>query len=73
MSTARSTARTRPAETAATFGALVTATAYAIGLSAEWIAVAGILAGLAPGAVTFIVANGGVREVAARLWRGARA
>lgn len=63
----------RPAESAATFGALVTALAYATGLSPEWIAVAGITAGLAPAAVTFVIANGGVREVAARLWRGHRA
>lgn len=62
--------RSRPAETAGGLGAVATAIALAVGLSTEWVGAIGITAGLVPAAVTYLVNHGGVRGVAASIWRG---
>ncbi len=61
-----------PAEYGGGFGALVTALGYAAGFSAGWIAVAGIAAGLAPAAVTYVVNHGGIKGVLSALWNGVK-
>lgn len=65
-----SIAKKRPAETSGTLGAAAVAVAYAAGCSADTIAAVGVVAGLVPTAVSFVVDNGGVRGVARRLWAG---
>lgn len=65
--------RTRPAETAGGLGAAATAVAALLGASTETVAAVGTLAGAVPAIVTAVVANGGVRGVARRVWFGRRA
>ena len=59
-----SVVRRKPAETGGTLGAAAVAVAYAAGCSADTIAAVGIVAGLVPVAVTWVVDHGGVRGVA---------
>lgn len=63
MTRATSMARRRPAETGGGLGSAAVAVAYAAGCSADTIAVVGIVAGLAPSAVSWVVDHGGVRGV----------
>lgn len=65
------TARQRPAETAGA-GATVVALVVAV-TERNTLAAVTALVGLVPAACTFVVENGGLREVLARLWRGYRA
>lgn len=64
------TPRKNPAETGGVLGSAATAIAVALHASEEWVAVSGIVAGLIPFAVTFIVSNGGVRGLCSKLYRG---
>lgn len=63
---------TRPAEKI-TLGA-ATATAITGAFAGNWeVVVTSLVIGVLPAAVTFVVNNGGIRGVAARLWRGYKA
>lgn len=53
----------RPAETGGGLGAAATFVAYAAGCSVETVAAVGVIAGLVPSVVSFVVDNGGVRGV----------
>lgn len=62
---------TRPAETAGAGAAVATLLALALGLrDPEIIAALIAIVGLVPAGVTLLVANGGVRGVVRKLWRG---
>lgn len=63
--------RNRPAETAGGLGAAATAVAALLGASTETVAAIGVVAGVLPGGVTWIVKNGGLRGLFWRFWRGA--
>lgn len=68
---ARHVARSRPAETAsASAGAVALAAAV---WSGNYQAAATALIGVLPIVVTFVVTHGGIKGVAATLWRGYRA
>lgn len=60
----------RPAEAAGGVGAAATAIALAFDASTAVVGAVGIVAGLVPAVVTWLVANGGVRGAVRRLWRG---
>jgi hypothetical protein len=60
----------RPAETAGGLGAVVTALAALLGASTETVAAVGVIAGVLPGGVTWVVSNGGVAGLWWRFWRG---
>lgn len=61
--TVKQRVQARPAETGGGLGAAATFTAYALGFSVETVAAVGVIAGLIPAAVSFVVDNGGVRGV----------
>lgn len=61
----------RPAESAGATGGIALIIARVAGVKDPDVLVAlGALVGLIPSAVTLLVANGGVRGVARKLWRG---
>jgi hypothetical protein len=61
----------RPAEKVSASGSLALLVGYAAGIrDAEALVAVGVVLGLVPAAVTLLVSSGGVRGVAARLWRG---
>lgn len=62
--------RKRPAEASGGLGSAATALAYAAGADTQTVAVVGIVAGLLPGAVSFVVDHGGLRGIARRLLNG---
>jgi hypothetical protein len=62
---------TRPAESGGIAGTIGLLIAYIFGVTdAQTVAIIGAGIGVIPTAVTFLVANGGVRGVAAKLWVG---
>jgi hypothetical protein len=62
----------RPAETTAAGGGLVAVVAAFLGAPVEAVAAIAAVAGLLPGAVTWLVNHGGIRGVARALWVGRR-
>jgi hypothetical protein len=61
----------RPAETTAGAGSIALAVAYIAGVrDPETIAAVGVLIGLVPGAVTFLVDHGGIVGVAHAITKG---
>lgn len=63
----------RPAETTGALAAAATALAALAGANTNTVAAIGTLAGLLPSLVTYLVANGGIRGLARRVWFGRRA
>jgi hypothetical protein len=62
---------TRPAETGGALGTIGLLIAYIFGVTdAQTVAIIGAGVGLFPSVVTFLVANGGIRGVASKLWVG---
>ena len=61
----------RPAESIAGAGSIAYLMAYVLGVDdQQLVVVLGASLGLIPSAVTLVVANGGVRGVLRKLWRG---
>ena len=61
--TVKQRVQSRPAETGGGLGAAVTFAAFALGFSVETVTAAGVIAGLVPSVVSFVVDNGGLRGV----------
>lgn len=62
--------RGRPAETAGGLGAAATALSALLGAPTETVAAVGVIAGVLPGGVTWVVSNGGLRGLFSRFWAG---